>query len=85
MASWRRRPVCRHVTPHPPEGWLVMAPGAKRASKISVTQKQAGNAAREIMTSPGGGEVSGHRSDGRVHKADTVGGGRDLYSPRDKR
>lgn len=85
MASWRRRTVCRHVTPHPPEGWLVMAPGAKRASKISVTQNQTGNAAREIMTSPRGGEVSGHRRDGRVRKADTFGGGRDFFPPRDKR
>ena len=85
MASSRRRPVCRHVTPRPPEGWLVMAPGAKRASKISVAQKQAGNAAQEIVTSPGGGEVSRHRSDGRARKPDTVGGGRDLFPPRDKR
>lgn len=77
--------MCRQVTPHLPEGWLVMAPETKHASKISVTQKQAGNAARENMTSPGGGEVSGHRNDSRVRKPVTVGGGRDLFPPRDKR
>ena len=82
MAQSGKNPTRQHVTPHPSGGWQVVAPGAKRASVRSVTQREAEVAARRIVTNLGGGEVTTH---GRIRKSDTVGGGNDPFPPRDER
>ncbi|MBE7325996.1 DUF2188 domain-containing protein [Nocardioides sp. Y6] len=75
----------RHVVPNPNGGWDVKAPGAKRASAHTDTQKQAQDRAREIVSNAGGGEVRIHGRDGKVRDSDTIAPGNDPFPPRDKK
>jgi len=74
----------RYVTKHD-KGWAVKAPGAKRASSVHGTQKEAEKAAKKTVGNLGGGEVRIQGRDGRWRDSDTVAPGNDPYPPRDKK
>lgn len=74
----------RYVTKHD-DGWAVKAPGAKRASSVHDTQKEAEKAAKKTVGNLGGGEVRIQGRDGRWRDSDTVAPGNDPYPPRDKK
>lgn len=73
----------RHVVPNENGGWDVKAPGARRASAHTGTQKQAQGRARAIVKNAGGGEVVTHGRDGRIRDSDTIAPGNDPNPPRD--
>ena len=75
----------RHVVPNEDGGWDVKAPGAKKASAHTDTQKQAQDRAREIVHNAGGGEVVTHGVDGKIRDSDTIAPGNDPNPPRDKK
>lgn len=77
------KPSRRHVVPAKDGGWKVVKPGAKRASGVFKTQKDAERRAKQIVANQGGGEVRVHRPDGRVRDSDTVKPGRDPNPPKD--
>ena len=74
----------RYVTKHP-KGWAVRAPGAKRASSVQPTQREAEKAAKRIVDNLGGGEVRVQGRNGRWRDSDTVPPGNDPYPPKDNK
>ncbi len=63
------------------EGWRVKRAGAKRASSVERTQKQAEAAAKRLARKGGGGEVRTHRADNnRIRESDTIPPARDPRS-----
>jgi Uncharacterized protein conserved in bacteria (DUF2188) len=74
----------RYVTKHP-RGWAVQAPGAKRASSVHATQREAEAQAKRTVGNLGGGEVRIQGQDGRWRDSDTVAPGNDPNPPRDKK
>ena len=85
MGKSNNKPKPRHVAPHPAGGWQVIAPGAERASVRSVTQREAAIVALRIVTNLGGGEVTVHGRNGRIHDSDTIAPGNDPFPPADRR
>lgn len=77
MAS---KPRSRHVA-RKPDGWAVTAPKSTRASSIHATQKEAIEAAKQILRNQGGGEVRVHGTDGRIREGITVKPGNDPFPP----
>lgn len=73
----------RYVVKHP-KGWAVQAPGAKRASSVHETQREAEKAAKEIVGNLGGGEVRIQGRNGKWRDSDTVFPGNDPNPPHDK-
>jgi uncharacterized protein YdaT len=70
----------QHVTPHPDGGWQVKGAGNEKATKITDTQKEAIDAAREIAKHQKT-EVVIHGTDGRIRDKDSYGP--DPNPPRD--
>jgi uncharacterized protein YdaT len=75
----------RHVVQTGDGDWAVKREGAKRASGVFDTQKQAQDRAREIVRKSGGGEVIIHGTDGKIRDSDTIPPGNDPVPPRDRR
>ncbi len=73
----------RHVVPDGKGNWKVVKPGAKRASDVLPTQRDAEHRAKQIVSNKGGGEVRIHRPDGRIRDSDTVAPGNDPSQSRD--
>ena len=65
--------------------WAVKGPGAKRASDILPTQREAEARAKEIVGNLGGGEVRIQGTDSGWRDSDTVPPGNDPSPPRDKK
>lgn len=74
----------RYVTKHP-DGWAVKGAGAKRASGVFDTQREAETRAKGIVGNLGGGEVRIQGRNGRFRDSDTVAPGNDPFPPRDKK
>lgn len=74
----------RYVVKHE-DGWAVKKPGADRASSIHDTQRAAEQAAKEIVSNMGGGEVRIQGRDGQWRDSDTVPPGNDPVPPRDRK
>lgn len=70
----------QHVTRHPGGGWQVRGAGNDKATKVTDTQKQAINAAREIAKHQKS-EVVIHGTDGRIRDKDSYGS--DPHPPKD--
>lgn len=70
----------QHVTRHPGGGWQVRGAGNEKATKVTDTQKQAINAAKEIAKHQKS-EVVVHRTDGRIRDKDSYGN--DPQPPKD--
>lgn len=66
----------RTVTPRD-NGWSVEKPGAKRASSVHETQREAVAAARTNLKNDGGGELAIKGRDGAVRAQDTIKPGND--------
>ncbi|MBS0155164.1 MAG: DUF2188 domain-containing protein [Nitrospira sp.] len=80
MSNNNDRYVVRHQ-----EGWAVKKSGADRASSIHDTQREAEQAAKEIVSNQGGGEVRIQGRDGQWRDSDTVRPGNDPCPPRDRK
>ena len=63
--------------------WIVLAPGATRASSLHGTQRDAEIRAKEIVGNLGGGEVRIHDKHGKIRDSDTVPPGNDPNPPKD--
>lgn len=63
--------------------WVNKRQGNGRASSAHDTQKQAEDAAREMLKNSGGGELITHGRDGKIRSKDTIGKP-DPFPPRDK-
>ncbi len=74
----------RYVVNHP-EGWAVKAPNATRASGVYGTQSAAEQAAKQIVSNHGGGEVRIQGRHGQWRDSDTVPRGNDPNPPTDRR
>jgi uncharacterized protein YdaT len=71
----------QHVVPHP-EGWAVKSEGASKATKVTRTQKEATDVAREIAKNQQS-EVVIHRSNGQIRDKDSYGN--DSNPPKDSK
>ncbi len=74
----------RFVVKHQ-KGWAVKAGGAKRASSVHSTQKEAERAAKTTVHNKGGGEVRIQGRNGQWRDSDTVPPGNDPHPPKDKK
>lgn len=74
----------RYVVNHP-NGWAVMAGGARKASSVHETQAQAIDAARMAVINRGGGEVRIQSRNGKWRDSETIAPGNDPFPPRDTR
>lgn len=62
----------RSVFRRPDGTWVNKRDDAERASSLHNTQKEAEDAAREMLRSQAGGELSTHGLDGRIRSKDTI-------------
>lgn len=80
MSKGRDRMVSRR-----PDGrWENKRNDAERASSLHKTQKEAEQAAREMLQNQGGGELTIKGMDGRIRSKDTIAPGKDPNPPKDK-
>jgi hypothetical protein len=66
-------------------GWQYKKAGAKKATGIVDTQKEAEKLAKKIVKNQGGGEVRIHGRDGKIRDTDTVAPANDPNPPKDKK
>lgn len=64
--------------------WKNMRNDASRASSSHRTQKEAEQAARELLRRQGGGELTTNGLDGKIRSKDTIRPGNDPNPPKDK-
>ena len=64
--------------------WVNKRNDSDRASSIHETQKEAENAAREMLINQGGGELTTQGRNGKFRSKDTIPPGKDPLPPRDK-
>lgn len=80
MAKGRDRIVSRR-----PDGtWVNKRNDADRASSLHKTQKEAEQAARDMLRHQGGGELTTKGMDGKIRSKDTIPPGNDPCPPKDK-
>lgn len=63
--------------------WSNKRDGATRAGSTHDTQQQAIDAARQMLTNQGGGELTVHGVNGRIRSKDTIAPGNDPNPPKD--
>lgn len=64
--------------------WINKRNDADRAGSKHDTQKEAIDAAREMLINTGGGELTTKGRDGRIRSKDTIAPGNDPNPPKDK-
>lgn len=64
--------------------WANKRNDASRASSLHRTQKDAEQAAREMLRNQGGGELTTKGVDGKIRSKDTIAPGKDPNPPKDK-
>ena len=64
--------------------WVNKRNEADKASSVHSTQAQADKAARDMLHSQGGGELTTMGRGGRIRSKDTISPGNDSCPPRDK-
>lgn len=64
--------------------WVNKRNDAGKASSVHDTQKEANNAAKEMLRNQGGGELTAKGRDGKIRSKDTIPPGNDPLPPRDK-
>jgi hypothetical protein len=74
----------RFVHPRPDGSWANLRPGASRPASVHDTQQAAIQAARQMLTNAGGGELSVAGRNGQIRTKDTIAPGNDPCPPRDK-
>ncbi len=78
MAKKTQKVNQHHVVPHG-DDWAVERAGAKRASVVLPTKKEATDAGREISSNQGT-ELKIHDKKGRIRQSDSHG--KDTYPPK---
>ena len=73
----------RNVFPTGDGRWANQRQGADRPASVHDTQREAEDAAREMLRNSGGGELITHGRDGKIRSKDTIGKP-DPFPPRDK-
>ncbi|MBF2034603.1 MAG: DUF2188 domain-containing protein [Leptolyngbyaceae cyanobacterium T60_A2020_046] len=68
----------QHVVPHP-DGWAVKPEGAGRATRVTATQREAMEIAREIAKNQGSERIV-HGENGRIRQRNSYGN--DPYPPK---
>ncbi len=64
--------------------WINKRNDSGRASSVHTTQKDAENAAKEMLKNQGGGELTIQGTNGRFRSKDTIPPGNDPNPPKDK-
>lgn len=64
--------------------WINKKVSASKASSKHTTQKEAEDAAREMLKNQGGGELITKGKDGKIRSKDTIAPGNDPKPPKDK-
>ncbi|MFI4915123.1 MAG: DUF2188 domain-containing protein [Phycisphaerales bacterium JB060] len=72
----------RTVSRRPDGSWENKRNDAGRASSVHDTQKAAQDAARDLLSRQGGGELTTKGVDGKIRDKDTVRPGNDPHPPR---
>ena len=63
--------------------WVNKRNDADKASSLHKTQKEAEQAAREMLINQGGGELTTKGLNGKIRSKDTIAPGNDPFPPRD--
>ena len=79
MSKGRDRTVFRDG-----DEWVNKRNDADRASSRHPTQREAADAAKEMLGNQGGGELTIKGNDGKIRSKDTIEPGNDPYPPRDR-
>ncbi len=74
----------RTISKRPDGTWANKKDGADRASSTHETQREAIDAARELLKKSGGGELKVKGEDGKIRSKDTIPPGRDPNPPKDR-
>lgn len=74
----------RVVSPRPDGQWANKRNDADKASSLHPTQREATQAAKEMLRNQGGGELTTLGRDGRINSKDTIPPGNDPNPPRDR-
>lgn len=77
------KPQDRNVFRRRDGKWANKSQGNTKASSLHDTQKDAEEAAREMLKNQGGGELITHGRDGKIRSKDTIAPGNDPFPPRD--
>lgn len=64
--------------------WANKRNDAEKASSVHATQKDAVEAARQMLGNQGGGELTTKGLDGKIRSKDTISPGNDPNPPKDK-
>lgn len=64
--------------------WVNKRVDAGKASSLESTQKEAIEAAKEMLQNQGGGELIVKGLDGKIRSKDTIPPGKDPFPPRDR-
>jgi hypothetical protein len=78
------KPQDRTVSRRDDGNWENKRNDAQRASSVHDTQRDAINAAKDMLTNQGGGELTTKGMDGKIRSKDTLGGGNDPNPPKDR-
>ncbi len=73
----------RTVSRRPDGTWENKRNDAEKASSLHKTQKEAEQAAREMLRNQGGGELTTKGVDGKIRSKDTIAPGNDPNPPKD--
>lgn len=80
MSKGRDRTISRR-----PDGtWENKRIDAEKASSLHQTQKEAEQAAKEMLRHQGGGELTIKGLDGKIRSKDTISPGKDPNPPKDR-
>lgn len=74
----------RSVFRRPDGTWVNKRNDAERAGSVHDTQADAINSANRMLENAGGGELTIMGRDGKIRSKDTIGGGNDPASIRDR-
>ena len=64
--------------------WANKRNDAERASSVHKTQREAEQAARQMLQKQGGGELTTKGRDGKIRSKDTIPPGNDPHPPKDR-
>ena len=73
----------RMVYRRPDKKWANKRNDSDRASSLHDTQKEAEEAAREMLENQGGGELTTKGLNGKIRGKDTIAPGKDPFPPKD--
>jgi hypothetical protein len=73
----------RFISRRPDGKWQNKRNDASKPSSIHLTQKEAVDAARQMLNRQGGGELTIQGLDGKIRSKDTIFPGNDPFPPRD--